>query len=181
MNDQDPTTSAALSLDEALALRRSGEQQEADSASDTLLKLVIFELGEERFACPGECVREIIFQAEVFFVPGCPESLEGVINVRGDITTVIRLDELLALPKRPASRNSRSSILLGQGKGMTSGIRVGQVIDVVDIPSSSIQPAPATLPEQLRQRMPGVLYFQNRAVTLLDLDRLFADYARGLG
>lgn len=179
MNEQDPD--ARLSLDQALALRRNGEAQETGQASDTPLKLVIFELGGERFAFPGDCIREIIFQAEVFFVPGCPESLEGVINVRGDITTVIRLEELLALPRRPPGQPGRSSILLGQGQAMTSGIRVGQVIDVVDIPSSSVQPAPATLPEQLRQRMPGVLYFQNRAVTLLDLDRLFADYARGLG
>ncbi|MCE1181425.1 MAG: chemotaxis protein CheW [Rhodocyclales bacterium] len=177
--DADDLNSRPITLDEALAARQAHAETHTEEA-ENLLKLVIFELAGERFACHGERIREIIFQAEVYFVPGCPDSLEGVINVRGDITSVIRLNDLLGLPQAPGGHR-RSSILLGHGNGMDSGIRVGQVIDVVDIPESEIHPSPANLPEHLRLRMPGILYFAGQAVTLLDLDRLFADYAKGLG
>jgi purine-binding chemotaxis protein CheW len=142
--------------------------------------LVIFELSREYFAILGERISEIIFQAEVFFIPGCPDSMEGVINVRGDITSVIRLNELLELPIQ-SPQEGRHAILLGQGNGMTTGIRVGQIIDVVDIAAQAIKPPPASLSENLRLRMPGLLEFSGQPVTVLDIDRLFADYARGLG
>lgn len=177
----DELNPAPPTLEETLAWRSADVAQDDGQAGEEMLKLVIFELGGERFACRGEHIREIIFAAEVYFVPGCPDTLEGVINVRGDITSVIRLDRLLELANGSIRPGQRSSILLGRGNGMESGIRVGQVIDVIDLPARDIQPSPATLPETLRLRMPGVLHFQQGAVTLLDLDRLFADYARGLG
>ena len=167
------------SLEEALSARLD-RPDEAGEITNRQIKLVIFEFCRENFAIPGERISEIIFQAEVFFVPGCPESMEGVINVRGDITSVIRLNELLELPVQPL-QEGRSAILLGQGNGMTSGIRVGQVIDVVDVDAATIKPSPVSLSEHLRLRMPGLLEFARRPVTVLDIDRLFADYARGLG
>ncbi len=164
---------------EQVLIQRREANKEIVNVDEPAVKLVIFELGEQCFAFHGERIREILAQADVFFVPGCPPSLEGVINVRGDIESVIRPHELLHLPDGGAGRNS--SILLGRGGGMSSGIRVDRVVDVVDVPHSSIQPPPATLPEHMRTLVLGVLRFQERPVAVLDLDKMFADYARGLG
>lgn len=166
-------------LDQVLTQRREA-RQEVVAVDEPTVKLVIFALGDDWFAFRGECIREILAEAEVYFVPGCPASLEGVMNVRGDIESVIRLNDLLNLPEEDRSRRG-SSILLGHGGGMTSGIRVDRVIDVVDLPQSVIQPPLATLAEHLRILVLGALRFQGRPVALLDIDRLFADYARGLG
>lgn len=165
-------------LDQVLTQRREANQ-EIVNVDEPAVKLVIFALGERWFAFQGERIREILAQADVFFIPGCPPSLEGVINVRGDIESVIRLHEILHLPDTDAAH--ASSILLGRGGGMSSGIRVDRVIDVIDVPQSSIRPPPATLPEHLRLLVLGVLNFKEQAVAVLDLDKLFADYARGLG
>jgi purine-binding chemotaxis protein CheW len=81
----------------------------------------------------------------------------------------------------PQGDATGSSILLGAGGGISSGIRVDRIIDVVDVTQSSIQPPPATLPDHLRSLVSGVLRFQEQPVTVLNLDALFADYARGLG
>jgi purine-binding chemotaxis protein CheW len=64
---------------------------------------------------------------------------------------------------------------------MSSGIRVDRMVDVVDVPQSRIQPPPATLPEHMLALVLGVLQFQEQPVAVLDLDKMFADYARGLG
>lgn len=168
-------------LDQILTLRREAKQ-EIVSVDEPLVKLVFFELSGQRFAFHGERIREILANADVFVVPGCPASLEGVINVRGDIESVIRPHEILHLPDHGATEAGRaSSILIGQGGGIRSGIRVDRVIDVVDVLQSDILPPPAALPEHLRPLVLGVLHLDDQAVALLDLDQMFADYARGLG
>lgn len=96
-------------LDQILTQRREAKR-EIVNVDEPVVKLVIFALSGERFALPGERVREILAGAQVFFVPGCPASLEGVINVRGDIESVVRLNELLRLPA--SSEDTASSILL---------------------------------------------------------------------
>jgi len=163
-------------LDKVLSLRSSVEIVNVD---EPMVKLVVFELDGECFAFPGEAIAEIMPATDVYFIPGCPPSLEGVINVRGDIESVIRLSELLGKPA--ADPASSSSILRGQGAGMHSGIRVDRVVDVLDVVQSAIQAPPATLPEHLRRIVSGLMRYQDTPVVILDLDRLFEDYQRGLG
>ena len=92
---------------------------------------------------------------------------------------MIRPHDLLHLPASKADYTS--TILLGSGNGIRSGIRVDRVLDVVDVPQSTIRPVPTTLPEHLRTLVLGILRFQEQTVAVLDIDKLFADYARGLG
>ena len=165
-------------LDQVLT-QRLDAHKEIVNVDEPLVKLVIFALGDEHFAFHGDCIHEILTKVDVFFVPGCPPSLEGVINVRGDIESVIRPHDLLHLPVSGAENTS--SILLGSGNGIRSGIRVDRVVDVVDVPQSAIRPAPTTLPEHLRTLVLGMLRFQEKTVAVLDLEKMFADYARGLG
>lgn len=166
-------------LDQVLTQRRDA-RKEIVNVDEPTVKLVICALGDQQFAFAGAHIREILAGADVYFVPGCPPSLEGVINVRGDIESVVRLHDLLGL-EGSGEPAGASSILLGRTPAMSSGIRVDRVIDVVDLPQSSIQPPPTTLPERLREVVGGVLRFRGQPVAVLDLERIFADYARGLG
>ncbi|MCF8210200.1 MAG: chemotaxis protein CheW [Rhodoferax sp.] len=165
-------------LDQVLEQRQS-TSHDIVNVDEPVTKLVIFSLGDAWFAFHGDRIREILSHAEVFFVPGCPASLEGVINVRGDIESVIQPHSLLHLPT--AARERGTCILLAQGGGMRSGIRVDRVVDVIDVPNSRIAVPPGTLAEPMRQLALGVLEFKKQSVVLLDLDKMFADYARGLG
>lgn len=165
-------------LDQVLSQRREAKREIVNVDQPTA-KLVIFELQGDWFAFQGEKIREILSQVDVFFVPGCPKSLEGVMNVRGDIESVITLHQLLQLPE--TAEITSPSYLLGRGAGMSSGIRVDKVVDVVDVPLNNIHQPPTTLPEHLRTIVSGILRFKENTVTVLDLDRIFADYTLGLG
>jgi len=165
-------------LDEVLTARRQSGKAIVNVDEPTV-KLVVFEVAGESFAFPAGSIREILAGATVFFVPGCPVSLEGVINVRGDIESVIGLAPLLGLPAGEAGAGSM--ILLGHDGAMSSGIRVDRVVDVADVARTAIQPPPAVLSETMRRVALGVLSHRARPVTLLDLGRIFEDYARGVG
>ncbi len=165
-------------LDKILGFRLDASA-EIVNVDEPMVKLVIFELCGEWFAFPGEAIREILPPAVVYFVPGCPPSVEGVINVRGDIESVIRLAELLG--KSASGQAPTSAILRGQGGGMQSGIRVDRVVDVLDIAQSAIQPPPMSLSEHMSRIVTGLMQHQERLVTILDLNHLFEDYHREPG
>ena len=101
-------------LDQVLTQRREANK-DIVNVDEPAVKLVVFDLGDQRFAFYSDRIREILAQADVFFVPGSPPSLEGVINVRGDIESVIRPHDMLHLSDSNIGR--ASSILLGRGSG----------------------------------------------------------------
>jgi len=166
-----------ITLDQLLADGSSGSG-EVVNVDEPMVKVAIFALNGEWYALYGGNVREVLPPSAVFFIPGCPPSLEGVINLRGDIESVLRIKQLLGLPDGEAGRHS--SILIGRGGGMTSGIRVDEVVDVVDLPESAIQASSSPLPEPLNRYVVGALRYHDRPVTLLDLELIFDEYRRGL-
>jgi purine-binding chemotaxis protein CheW len=159
--------------------RRRREDYEIIEVEAPTVKLVVFAVGDGLFAFLGANVAEILPLTTLYFVPGCPPSLEGVINVRGDITSVIRLGDLLGMDHAATSR--RTAILLGRAKAMCSGLRVDEVLDVLDVLEEIMQAPPSTLPEKLRSWATGVFAYRGRSVLVLDLERLFQDYRAGLG
>lgn len=168
-------------IDELLELRRRAAGEVVD-VNEAQVQLVIFRLGDGLWALRGGQVREILPPTQPFFVPGCPDFIEGVISVRGDIASVVRLDRVLGVSTGdPAETPSRpGDILLGYSAGTVTGLRVGQVVDVVELPQSAILAPPVNLGESLRPVVEGALTFHDAPVTLLDLDRLLSRYRASL-
>lgn len=165
------------SLDRILAQREAAIGAQA-SLDEPMLKVVIVSLGGQWYAFRGEHIQEVLAECPVFFLPGCPEPLEGVMNVGGDIESVLRLRLLLGMGAGQVKPQSR--ILLGRTATMRSGIRVDSVEDVCDIPENSIRKPSHTVPEHLRPIVSGIFEFQGRPVHLLDLVGIFDSYRAGL-
>ncbi|OAN53951.1 chemotaxis protein [Paramagnetospirillum marisnigri] len=172
MSDSDP------SLEQILEARR-GEARAIVNVDEPQLKLVVFTLDGDWFAFLGDKVREVLPDSPVFYLPGCPGSLEGVINVRGDIDSVVNLRAVMGYA--PALTQDNSRILLCLGADMRSGVRVDSVEEVMDIPQSRLLAPPHTIAENRRPMVLGIVEFGGHLVTLLDLERIFTDYRAGLG
>lgn len=169
-------------LDQLLAEHSSYEENLVD-VDEALVKLVIFKLGEQGFAFLGANIAEVIPGDEtVFYLPGMPATVEGVMNLRGDIESVIQLHQLLQLTEDMSkTKLATSTILLAKGKTMRSGLRVETLVDVVDVPESQLKPPPEALPEHLQPLVLGLLSFNDLAVTLLDVEAVFAAWLEGKG
>ena len=168
-------------LDQLLAQQH--QQQDIVDVDEPMIKLVIFTLGEYYFALPGSVVKEVLPGDEtVFFVPGLPASVEGMINLRGDVKSVIGLYALLQLQSSLQKQSMASSaILIIHGQHMRSAIRVDRLLDVVDIAQSQIHLPPDSLPEHLQPYVTGLLQFNNAAVSVLSIDELFSAWLQGQG
>ena len=168
---------------EQILSQQQNQHQEIIDVDEPVVKLVIFSLAEQYFAFAGETIKEVLPGTEaVFFVPGMPASVEGVINVRGDIESVIQLHTLLQLPNLlEKSALHLTSILLARSKQMHSGLRVDRLLDVVDIAQSQMQTPPDALPEYLKHYVTDLFQFNGLAVAVLDIDAIFSAWQKGQG
>lgn len=166
-----------MNLQDAL-IEREQRNDDIVNVDEPSLQLVIVQISDERFAFNGRAIQEILGQTTLFSIPGCPESMEGVIHLRGNIESVIHLNGMLHLP--PSEVNDRSRILIAKSEAMQTGIRVDSIIDVTDTVISSIQPPPTGLPAHLEALVSGIMTYEQHPVVLLDIDKTLSLYASSL-
>lgn len=153
-------------------MKQKGKKPTVDVETKTV-KVVIFTLGGGYFAFPGADVKEILPFMEIFPVPGAPHFIPGVINNRGDIESVINLNTFLDLPD--SERTAASRILITVKSGVRSGIAVDAVLDVVDVPVSSINPPLSTLDDAKKELVTGEMIYDGRTVVMIDVARIFGE------
>ena len=107
------------------------------------IQLVTFRLGFENYGVPVSKIREIIMPIKAFPVPGLSEPVEGVINLRGEIIPVVRLQPVLNSDNSGCLEDERKQrvIILDHESG-GFGFVVDEVWEVVKISAADIKPAP---------------------------------------
>lgn len=151
-----------------------GERPRIVDVEEAQVKIVIFSIAEELYAFYGADVREILPPAEISPVPGLPEFLPGLINVRGDVESVVDIRHFLQIPTPPSAQGF---IVLAAKNDIRSGVLVDAVIDVDDIPLGNISPPLSTLEAGIREFIVGEFDYGARSVALLDLGAIFAKIA----
>lgn len=108
-------------------------------AADLGGKYLTFLLANEEYGLEILKVREIIGVMDITQVPQTPDSVEGVINLRGKVIPVIDLRVKFGLPRTEYNDQTCTIVV---DVGMLMGIIVDTVQEVHDIPASDIEPAP---------------------------------------
>jgi purine-binding chemotaxis protein CheW len=95
--------------------------------SASALRHLLFRAGDRTFGCSIDAVREIVPHRRATRLPGAPPSIQGLINLRGTMVTVVDLALWLGA-ERPAS--AEGSIVLVDHGARVAGIAVDEVLDV---------------------------------------------------
>lgn len=154
-------------------IRNRRSREKATATEDELVELVFFTLSDRFFACYGVDAKEILPVLKINFIPGAPSHLLGVVNVRGDIESVLDLNRVLGLP--PQSRTSKNRIIIAESAGLRSGILTGAVHDVIYVPKNTIHPPLASLAEKIKGYVAGETRYNTSEVTLLNISQIFKD------
>ena len=88
-------------------------------------------------------VQEINRQLDVTSVPHAPEFVRGVINLRGDVASVLDLSTILGLPKSEVTRDSRTLIVNSGGESI--GFMVDRISDILTLRADQINSTPANI------------------------------------
>jgi purine-binding chemotaxis protein CheW len=131
-------------------------------------RLLAFEVGGSVFACDMESFREIVPSQRTTRLPGAPETVCGLINLRGTIVTVI--DGGIALGK-PACIRTSGLILLADYLERLIGVGVDDVHDIHDVPINQFMIAHT--PDAIAKGVvTGVVEIEGEKVLVLDIRAL---------
>jgi len=147
--------------------------QEHTATGAEVLQLVTFTLGNEEYAVNILNVQEINRITEITQVPNSPDYVEGVINLRGKVIPVINLRKKFHFEDRPTDDTSR--IIIMEIQGITNGLIVDSVSEVLRIPADSVESAPPMSAELQSQFIKGIAKLENRLIILIDLDNLLGE------
>ena len=161
-------------------MKNDSHEKEADS----VLQWVTFRLDKERYGINVTQVREVLRLTEIAPVPGAPAYVLGIINLRGNVVTVIDTRNRVGLPSKENDESTR--IVIVESDENVVGMLVDSVAEVVDLNASEIESAPNVGAEDGSTYIKGVTSINGELLILVDLNRMVAEedlaaYTNGQG
>ena len=140
-------------------------QEEQDKSGE--IQLVVFRVGREEYGLDIQEVKEIIKMQEITEIPNAPEFIEGVINLRGQITPVMDMRKRLGAGERRNSRDTR--IVIAETEDSNLGIIVDSVTGVIHLPEKDIAPPPVG---DKNEFVKGVGKVNGKLLILVDIGKM---------
>lgn len=134
------------------------------------LHIVGFRIGRETFGVPIGLVHEIVRVPDITAVPEAPDCIEGVINLRGKIVSVVDLRKRFG--EKDIKPNKKNRILVAEVEGKMVGLIVDAASEVLKVPPSEIENPPNVFEEGELNYVTGVGKMRERLVILVDLTKI---------
>jgi purine-binding chemotaxis protein CheW len=134
---------------------------------------VVFQLRDQMYGIDIDSVLEIIRMEAIVRVPGTPEFVQGIINLRGRIVPVMDLSGWFGLEAADTTASSR--IIIVEAGDSTVGMIVDSVSEVLRFPLSCIEPPPPMIGSDNQKFIRGVALYDQRMIVLLDLGKILRD------
>jgi purine-binding chemotaxis protein CheW len=145
----------------------------AKNADDPMLQCVTFKLDGETYGINVMQVQEVLRYTEIAPVPGAPHYVMGIINLRGNVVTVIDTRNRFGLQSAEVSEQTR--IVIIEADSHVIGILVDAVAEVVYLRQSEIETAPNVGNDESAKFIQGVCNKNNELLILVELDKLLSD------
>jgi purine-binding chemotaxis protein CheW len=138
-----------------------------------ILELATFYIGDTLCGIDILNIQEINRNMEITEVPQAPEYVKGVLNLRGQIVTVIDLGKKLGLSSDSTAKENRNIIVNSHDEYI--GFFVDQVNDVLQADPNKIEPAPANISGVQGKYFHGVLKTESSLIGVLSVDSVLKD------
>ncbi|MCP4126601.1 MAG: purine-binding chemotaxis protein CheW [Gammaproteobacteria bacterium] len=144
-----------------------------DSGNDPVIQLVTFRLKDETYGINVMHVQEVLRISEIAPVPGAPDYVLGIINLRGNVVTVIDTRSRFGLPSCEVTDTSR--IVIIESDKQVVGILVDAVAEVVELTETQIDSAPNVGNEESSRYIQGIATMDENLLIVVDLHKLLTD------
>src|SRR5690606_28432157 len=137
----------------------------AKNAEDPMLQWVTFHLAGETYGVNVMQVQEVLRHTEIAPVPGAPSYVLGIINLRGNVVTVIDTRHRFGLDPGDITDNTR--IVIIEVEKHVVGILVDSVAEVVYLRQSEIETAPNVGNDDSAKFIQGVCHKNGELLILI--------------
>jgi purine-binding chemotaxis protein CheW len=145
------------------------EEQQDELSESEHVQILQFLLAGEIYAFEAKLVREVRVAMDVTPIPCTPAFVAGVVNLRGEIVTVLDTKLLLGLPRE--ERFSHKLIIV-RNKEAQMAFLIDDVIGVAPVSIKELQPALPTMPVEQARRIAGLT---GDPLVLIDVEALMTD------
>lgn len=152
-----------------IARQDAARPQEAAQAGEYLT----WRLGAEEYAVDIQKVQEIRSYETPTRIPGAPEFVKGVVNLRGVIVPIVDLRMRLACAQ--AEYNPFTVVIVLTVNGRKAGVVVDSVSDVLDLEAGAIKPPPELSEGQGPEFITAIASVGERMLMLVDMDALLGN------
>ncbi|TJX66289.1 purine-binding chemotaxis protein CheW [Soehngenia saccharolytica] len=128
------------------------------------MQVIVFSLNEKLFAIPTNKVSEITKSMPLIKVPNAPDWVEGLINLRGNVVTLINLSKILFIEDKLCY----NSIIILNYEDDLLGLLVDEVEQVLNIKEEQIQ----ILKKEDNQNIMGIVDINNKIIDVIDIEKL---------
>lgn len=115
-------------------------------------------------------VREVLVRQEMTPVPRSPDSVLGLINLRGQIVTAVDLRTRMGMPRRET--DDPMNLVIRTSEGPVS-LLVDHVDDIISVEPGSLEPSPDNVSRPARTFISGVHKLDGQLLAVLDVNKLF--------
>lgn len=138
-----------------------------------IVELATFYIGDALCGIDILNIQEINKQTEVTTVPQAAEYVQGVLNLRGRIVTIIDLGIKLGLSSIEPGKDNRTIIV--DFKDEQVGLLVDSISDVLLAEASRIEPPPSNIGGMQGRFFHGVFKTEKKLIGLLDIQAVLED------
>ena len=141
--------------------------EEGAAAKTPSMRVLAFKLGKENYCADIRQIKEVVKAASVTEVPNTPELIAGIMNLRGQILTLVDLRRFFSCPA-PVLKQGAPVIISDAAKSPV-GLIVDDTKESVDIDEGSIQPPLETIGENLLRYTKGQVQYNGEMMAVIDL------------
>lgn len=134
---------------------------------------IVFKILGQEYAIQAVRVQEISRLVPTTQVPTAPAYIEGILNLRGQLATVINFRKKFHFPEKEPDEDTR--IIMVERGGFPIGVLVDSVEEVIAIPDERVQSLPEAAATPLSEEyVVGVGMMDKRLIVILDADKLLS-------
>ncbi|MBT2637117.1 chemotaxis protein CheW [Bacillus sp. ISL-39] len=134
------------------------------------LKVIVFQLNDKEYGVPVSQVKSIEKIMHITRVPHTNPFVKGVMNLRGVVTPLLDLRVRFGMGEQAYTEGTRVIIVSIDDKEV--GLIVDGANDVIDIPTSKIEPPPEVVGLEAEGYIDGVANLDKRLLILIDLHKI---------
>jgi len=148
----------------------TGRRSDKDDPSGNDLSVIEFMLSPERYAVEEQFVGEVLLLKELTPIPGVPNYVTGIANIRGRIISILNLKMLLGISSKGITELNRIIIL--KSNRMEFGILADSILGSRSFPAGQLAGKPVTLKGDASRYVKGITA---EGLVLLDCAQLLSD------
>ena len=149
------------------------KQSQQQDQKDQEIQWVTFRLDNEVYGIEVMQVQEVLRVTEITPVPGAPDYILGIINLRGNVVTVLDTRKRFGLP--PKEIDDPSRIVIIESVDQVVGMLVDSVAEVVYLRYSEIESSPNVGNEESSRFIQGVHSRNDSLLILVDVNKLLTE------